>query len=105
MKGDSMRNFFRPLAITLAAVLLVACGSSNSQSSQTATISTSTTPGTLAVNPPLRIASLNAATLQSEIAATGTAGAQLLQLTGNPTCGVDFYYLKFWTVGGAGETT
>jgi hypothetical protein len=100
-----MLNFFRPLAITLAAVLLVACGSSNSQSSQTATISTSTAPGTLAVNPPLRIASLNAATLQSQIAATGTTGEQLLQITGNPTCGVDFYYLKFWTVGGAGETT
>ena len=89
----------------MAAVLLVACGSSNSQSSQTATISTSTAPGTLAVNPPLRIVSLNAATLQSQIAATGTAGEQLLQLTGNPACGVDFYYLKFWTVGGAGETT
>src|SRR5208283_162747 len=104
-EGDSMFNFFRPLAIALAAVLLAACGSSNSQSSQTATISTSTAPGTLAVSPPLRIASLNAATFQSQIAATGTAGAQLLQLTGNPTCGVDFYYLKFWTVGGAGETT
>ncbi len=100
-----MFNFFRPLAIALAAVLLAACGSSNSQSSQTATISTSTAPGTLAVNPPLRIASLNAATLQSQIAATGTAGEQLLQITGNPACGVDFYYLKFWTVGGAGETT
>ncbi len=100
-----MLNFLKPLAITFAAVLLAACGSSNSQSSQTATISTSTAPGTLAVNPPLRIASLNAATLQSQIAATGTTGAQLLQLTGNPTCGVDFYYLKFWTVGGAGETT
>src|SRR5208283_3361545 len=104
-EGDSMFNFFRPLAIALAAVLLAACGSSNSQSSQTATISTSTAPGTLAVNPPLRIASLNAATFQSQIAATGTTGEQLLQITGNPMCGVDFYYLKFWTVGGAGETT
>jgi len=100
-----MLNFIRPLAIALAAVLLVACGSSNSQSSQTATVSTSTAPGTLAVNPPLRIASLNAATLQSQIAATGTTGEQLLEITGNPLCGVDFYYLKFWTVGGAGETT
>ncbi len=100
-----MLNFLKSLAVTSAAALLVACGSSNSQSSQTATVSTSTAPGTLSVNPPLRIASLNAATLQAQIAATGTAGEQLLQLTGNPTCGVDFYYLKFWTVGGAGETS
>jgi hypothetical protein len=26
-------------------------------------------------------------------------------VTGNPICGVDFYYLKFYTLGGAGEVT
>jgi len=26
----------------------------------------------------------------------------LLQITGTPSCGVDFYYLKFWTIGAAG---
>jgi S-formylglutathione hydrolase FrmB len=66
--------------------------------------STSTTHGTLAENPPLRIASLTATDFQAELAAN-SAAAPLLQLTGNPTCGVDFYYLTFWTVGGAGETT
>ena len=28
-----------------------------------------------------------------------------MQLTGTPACGVDFYYLKFWTVDGAGDAT
>ena len=88
-------------AFALAAAYLAACGGS---SSQTGAESTSTSPGTLSVTPPFRIASLNAATFQDELAASPT-GAQLLELTGNPVCGVDFYYISFWTVGGAGETT
>jgi len=88
-------------ALVLTAALLSACGGS---SSPTATVEVSTTPGTLSVNPPLRIASLNAAALQAALSATA-AGAQLLQLTNNPVCGVDFYYLKFMTLGAAGEMT
>jgi hypothetical protein len=60
--------------------------------------------GTLAVDPPSRLASEDAASLQSQITAF-PQGTQLLQLSGNPICGVDFYYIKFWTIGGAGETT
>jgi len=52
----------------------------------------------------LRIASLDAAAFAADLGATST-GAELLTLTGAPACGVDFYYLKFWTVGGANETT
>jgi pimeloyl-ACP methyl ester carboxylesterase len=85
----------------LGAALLCACGGT---STPTATIATSTAHGTLAVDPPFRIASLNAASFQAELAAT-SSGAQLLEITGAPSCGVDFYYIKFWTVGGAGETT
>jgi acetyl esterase/lipase len=95
-----MFKLLTPLSVTLGAALLCACGSS----SQTSTVATSTAHGTLAENPPFRIASLNAATFQAELAGTGS-GAQLLQITGNPSCGVDFYYVKFWTIGGAGETT
>ena len=91
------------LSAALGAALLGACGGS---SSPTATIATSTAHGTLAVNPPFRIASLTAASFQAELSASGS-GAQLLQITGNPSCGVDFYYVKFWTLGGAAvpETT
>lgn len=83
-----------------AAALLTACGSDSTTSSMSA----STTRGTLSEDPPLRIASLNAASFGAQLSANATA-AQLLQITGAPVCGVDFYYIKFWTVGAAGETT
>jgi hypothetical protein len=88
------------LSVILATTLLAACGND----STTSTVSSSTSPGTLAVDPPLRIASLSASALGSELSASAS-GAQLLQLTGAPTCGVDFYYIKFWTTGGNKETT
>jgi hypothetical protein len=98
-----MKSILKGLTIGLA-VALAACGGSSSQTSQ---VSNSTSPGTLALDPPLRIASLNAATFAAELGAS-TEGAQLLAVTGAPTCGVDFYYIKFWTLGGskaAPETT
>ncbi len=81
-------------------VLLAACG----KDSPTAAVSTSTTRGALEYDPPLRIASLDAAAFAAKLAATGE-GTQLLALAGVPACGVDFYYLNFWTLGGFGETT
>src|SRR5271170_5991461 len=95
-----MFKLLKPLSVALGTALLCACGSS----SQTSAVATSTARGTLAVDPPFRIASLTATALQAELAAT-SSGAQLLQITGNPTCGVDFYYVKFWTLGGAAEVT
>jgi Secretory lipase len=91
------------LSAALGAALLSACGGS---STPTAAVSPSTAHGTLAVDPPFRIASLNAASFQAELSASAS-GAQLLQIAGNPACGVDFYYIKFWTLGGAAvpETT
>jgi dienelactone hydrolase len=96
-----MFKLIKPLSVAFGAALLAACGGS---SSGTSTMATSTAHGTLSIDPPFRIASLNAAAFQANLAAS-TTGAQLLELTGKPTCGVDFYYIKFWTVGGAGETT
>lgn len=96
-----MFKLIKPLSAAFGAVLLAACGGS---STNTSALSTSTAHGTLSMNPPFRIASLNAADFQANLAAS-TSGAQLLEITGNPTCGVDFYYLQFWTIGGAGETT
>src|SRR6202161_3083904 len=97
----AMLKLLTRLSVAMGAALLCACGGS---SSPTATIATSTAHGTLAVNPPFRIASLNAADFQAELAGT-SSGAQLLQITGAPSCGVDFYYVKFWTLGGASEPT
>ena len=84
----------------VAAAMLSACGSDTTTSEPTAT----TTHGTLALSPPFRIASVDAATFQSQVGATAS-GQQLLALSGNPTCGVDFYYIKYWTVGAMNETT
>ncbi len=95
-----MSTSLRSGILVLASAWLAACGSS----SGTSAVSSSTAHGTLSVNPPFRITSLTAADLQANLSGTA-AGAQLLQLTQAPTCGVDFYYLKFWTLGGAKETT
>lgn len=95
-----MYKFGGPLAVAIISAALAACGSDSTTSS----VATSTARGTLAVDPPVRIASLDAATLKADLSAT-TSGAQLLEVTGDPTCGVDFYYIKFWTVGGANEST
>jgi acetyl esterase/lipase len=83
------------------AALLSACGGGNSSG---ATVNTSTTPGTLIENPPLRIASLTAAAFTAQLGSS-TAGQELVAVAGAPTCGVDFHYIDYRTVGGAGEAT
>jgi dienelactone hydrolase len=69
-----------------------------------ATVNNSTTPGTLIQNPPLRVASANLAALTANFNAT-TSGQQLLAIAGTPVCGIDYHYIQYATVGGAGETT
>ena len=83
------------LGVAMAALGLAACGGTNSP---TGAIATSTNRGTLVANPAFRVASLNAADFTAQLSAT-TSGQQLLQLAGTPSCGVDFYYIKYWTVG------
>lgn len=95
-----MFKFKHGVCVAFMAALVAACGSGT----QTSTVATSTARGTLDVNPPLRIGSVSAAAFTASFGASAT-GAALLPLLGTPVCGVDFYYLKFWTVGGAGETT
>ena len=85
------------ISLLLSLALLGACGSD----SPTSTTAVSTERGTLVENPPFRIASLDAASLQAQLAAS--AFAPFLPLTGTPTCGVDFHYMQYWTVGGTGE--
>jgi hypothetical protein len=66
-----MFKLLTPLSVALGAALLCACGSS----SQTSMVGTSTAHGTLAENPPFRIASLDAATFKGELASSvGPAG-------------------------------
>jgi hypothetical protein len=87
-------------SVACAAALLAACGSD----SPTAAPAPSTAHGTLALSPPVRVASVDAATFQAQLGAS-PAGAQLLEVAGAPICGVDFYYMLFWTLGALGEIT
>ena len=96
-----MKRFHSALGAIVSAVLVVGCGGSNTES---APVNQSTDHGTLVENPPLRIASLDGPSFQAQLASS-TSGQQLLQITGNPTCGVDFYYLKFNTLGSKNEAT
>ena len=84
----------------VAAATLSACGGGGSG----ATVDNSTTPGTLMESPPIRTASLNATDLTAQLGASD-AGKALLAVAGAPTCGVDFHYFHYQTVGGKGEQT
>src|SRR6202034_930582 len=95
-----MYRFCGHIGVALAAAVLAACGSDSPAGTESAWPAR----GTLAISPPLRISSVDAAPFQAQISATAS-GPQLLKITGPPTCGVDFYYLKFWTVGAEGEVT
>jgi hypothetical protein len=95
-----MRSTIAMGTAALLAAALTACGGG----SPGATINNSTTAGTLIESPPLRVASLNAADLTAQLTATAQ-GQQLVALAGAPTCGVDFHYFHYQTVGGKNETT
>ncbi len=84
----------------LASAILAGCGGG----SRGAAVDNSTTPGTLIESPPLRVASLNAADFTAQLNAS-SSGQQLLALAGAPTCGVDFHYFHYQTVGGKNEQT
>ncbi|HUN93878.1 MAG TPA: alpha/beta hydrolase [Burkholderiaceae bacterium] len=92
----------REIALALAtAIALAGCGGGNSS---TSTPNSSSAPGALVQNPPLRIASLTATDFNAQLGSTAS-GQQLLAVTGAPTCGVDFHYIEYTTTGGAGEST
>jgi hypothetical protein len=95
-----MYSFRVLVGASFAAIVLTACGSD----STTSTVASSNAHGTLIETPPLRIASLDAAAFTAQLGAS-SSGVALLGAAGAPSCGVDFYYIKFWTVGGAAEIT
>jgi pimeloyl-ACP methyl ester carboxylesterase len=83
------------LGVAVAALGLAACGGTDSP---TGTVASSNQRGTLVDNPSLRVASLTAAAFTAQLNSSASS-QQLLQLAGTPACGVDFYYIKYWTVG------
>ncbi len=95
-------QWFKLGAITLGAVMLAACGggAGGSLGGQ----NNNPGRGDLMQTPVPRIASVSATEFTHMLNADA-AGQQLLQVTGNPVCGVDVNYIKYGTVGGADERT
>jgi len=84
-----------------AVLVLAACGG---EGSSTVPANTGGGAGALIYNPPFRIGSVTAAAFAAQVGAT-PSGQQLLLVTGAPVCGIDFHYIQYHTVGGAGEAT
>lgn len=87
------------LGVTL---LLAACGGGDG--GPLGTQNANPARGALMQTPPPRITALTAADFTASLQASAS-GQGLQQLAGTPVCGVDVQYIKYGTVGGAGEAT
>jgi hypothetical protein len=101
------------LLIVLMASQLASCGGNNDSSSPTSSHGTAgAVPGTLVQNPPVMLSSVSAADLLVQVT-TGVSSqtygaqvlAQVLAISGVPTCDVDVFHIEYNTVGGANENT
>ena len=91
------------LTTIAAASLLAACGGGDS-AKNLGVVDNSPARGALIQNPPPRTAFFTAADFTAKLNASST-GRDLLAVAGTPKCGVDVQYIKYGTVGGAGEPT
>ncbi|WP_027477269.1 alpha/beta hydrolase family protein [Curvibacter gracilis] len=98
-----MRHFIG-LAPIVAALLLAGCGGGGSDTGGSSTTDNSGSRGSLQYNPPLRVTGLSASDFQAQLSASST-GKGLLAVAGTPKCGINFHYIQYGTVGGAGEAT
>ena len=96
-----MRIFRNLLWAACAAGVLTGCGGGGSSG---ASVNNSGARGTLIENPPLRVASVNATKLNAQLNSS-PSGQDLLLVAGTPKCGIDYHYIQYATVGGAGEAT
>lgn len=98
-----MRQFKLWGAAMGAALLVAACGGGDGGDTFGTQVA-NPARGQLMQSPPATIYSLTAASFTASLNAK-PSGQSLLQLTGAPACGVDIHYIKYGTVGGAGEKT
>jgi alpha/beta superfamily hydrolase len=106
------------LIMVLAASLLAACGGSSDSSGNNVGESSSSggtsTPGrgTLLQNPPTLLSTVSVPDLLTQVttgASSQTFGtqalAEVLMISGAPSCDVNVYHIEYYTVGGANEST
>lgn len=91
------------LALACCALALSACGGGGADG-PLGTQDANPARGALMQHPPPRTAALTVADFTASLQASAS-GRDLLLLAGAPVCGVDVQYLRYGTVGGAGEAT
>ena len=88
----------------LTAAVLTACSGGGDVATGPA-IDLTTARGTLVANPPVILASFPTAIDFKNVLNSSASGKGLLQVAGDPKCGINFHYMEYNTVGGAGEAT
>ena len=88
----------------LTAAVLTACSGGSDVATGPA-IDLTTARGTLVANPPVVLASFPTAADFKNALSASASGRGLLQLAGDPKCGINFHYMEYNTVGGAAEVT
>ncbi|MEP6965856.1 MAG: prolyl oligopeptidase family serine peptidase, partial [Polaromonas sp.] len=91
------------LTTVAAASLLAACGGGDSPANL-GVVDSNPARGALIQIPPPRTAFFSADDFTAKLNASAT-GRGVLAVAGKPKCGVDVQYIKYGTVGGAGEPT
>lgn len=99
-----MKSIYSLSLAALSAAVLTACGGGGDVATGPA-IDLTTARGTLVANPPVVLASFPTAADYSAVLNASAAGKGLLALAGAPKCGINFHYMEYNTVGGAGEAT
>ncbi|MEY4747813.1 MAG: hypothetical protein RIQ60_27 [Pseudomonadota bacterium] len=92
-----LKRLLMGCACAVTTLMLAACGGGEKGGTST---DTSGARGSLVQNPPLRLVSLTADEFKATLNASSD-GAALLQVTGNPVCGVEVHYMEYGTVGAA----
>ena len=88
----------------LTAAVLTACSGGGDVAPGPA-VDLSTARGTLVANPPVILASFPTAVDFKNVLNSSAGGRGLLQIAGDPKCGITFHYMEYNTVGAVGEAT
>lgn len=103
-----MKTTYTAWAAIGASLLMAACGGGGGEGA-TGTQNANPGRGELMQSPPPRITSLTADDFRTQLLASTDGQGALTLSTNSPTgvlpCGVDIQYIKYGTVGGAGEAT